>query len=297
MPAFGFAVIKKFGDDRGGALGALLTYYGFLSLFPLLLLLVTGLGFVIGNDPALQRRLLHSALAEFPIIGTQIQQNIHALRATGVGLAIGIAGLVWGGLGVTQAGQHAMQEIWNVPGVVRPNFWTRLRRGVLLLIVLALSIGGTSFLTGLGSQASHDAWSRVLLLAGPFPVNVALFLGGYRILTGPRVRWRDHLPGAIVAGAGWTILQAVGGYLVAHQLRHASQVYGFFGVVLGMLSWLFLLAQVTIYAAEVNAVRARHLWPRSIVQPPLTSADESALEAIARREERRPEERVRVTFR
>ncbi|HEY2435682.1 MAG TPA: YhjD/YihY/BrkB family envelope integrity protein [Solirubrobacteraceae bacterium] len=297
IPGFAFGVVKKFGDDRGGSLAALLTYYGFLSLFPLLLLLVTAFGFIVGNDAALQRRLLHSALAEFPIIGAQIQQNIHALRGSGLGLAIGIGGLVWGGLGVTQAGQHAMQEIWNVPGVVRPNFWTRLARGVVMLGVLGVGVGGTSVLTGLGSQSSHALSTRVMLLAAPAPLNVALFLCGYRILTGPRVSVRDQVPGAIVAGVAWTVLQAVGGYLVAHQLRHASQVYGFFGVVLGLVSWLFLLAQLTIYAAELNAVRKQRLWPRSIVQPPLTPADEAALAAIARREERRPEERVNVTFR
>ena len=295
--AFGFGVIKKFGDDRGGALAALLTYYGFVSLFPLLLLAVTALGFVVGHDPALQRRLLHSALAEFPIIGAQIQQNIHALRANGVGLAIGVGGLVWGGLGVTQAGQHAMQEIWNVPGVDRPSFWTRLVRGAAVLAVVGLGVGGTSVLSGLGSQASHSLAARVLLLAAPAPINALLFLCGYRILTGPQVRLRDQLPGALTAAVAWTALQALGGYLVAHQLRHASQVYGFFGVVLGLLSWLYLLSQVTIYAAEVNAVRAQRLWPRSIVQPPLTEADRTALAAIARREERRPEEHVRVTFR
>ena len=127
-------------------------------------------------------------------------------------------------------------------------------------------------------------------------VNVGLFLTGYRVLTGPRVPLRDQLPGAVLAGCGWTALQALGGYVVAHQLRHASQVYGFFGVVLGVISWLYLLSQITLYAAELNAVRVQHLWPRSIVQPPLTKADQEALTAIARREERRPEEDVEVRF-
>ncbi|MBV9410965.1 MAG: YihY/virulence factor BrkB family protein [Acidimicrobiia bacterium] len=297
VSAFAFGVIKKFGDDRGGALAALLTYYGFLSLFPLLLLAVTVLGLVVGNNPAFQQRLLHSALSEFPIIGTQIQQNIHALRATGVGLAIGIAGLVWGTLGVTQVGQHAMQEVWNVPGVARPNFWTRLLRGLLFLVVVALGVVGTSVLSGLGAQARHSIASRAAFLVAPAPINAVLFLCGFRILTGPRIRLRDQVPGAICAGVAWTALQALGAYLVAHQLRHASQVYGFFGIVLGLLSWLYLLSQITIYAAEINAVRAQRLWPRSVVQPPLTPADRTALEAIALREERRPEEDVRVTFR
>jgi YihY family inner membrane protein len=295
--AFAFAVVKKFGDDRGGALAALLTYYGFLSLFPLMLLLVSVLGFVIGHDPALERRILHSALAEFPIIGVQIQQNIHALRATGLGLAVGLGGLVWGGLGVTQAGQHAMQEVWNVPGVRRPGFPTRLKRGLLMLGILGVGVGGTSILAGLGSQGTHTPLARVLFLLAPTPLNVGLFLVGFRILTGPRVPLRDQLPGAVLAGCAWTAMQALGGYLVAHQLRHASQVYGFFGVVLGLISWLYLLSQITLYAAELNAVRRHHLWPRSIVQPPLTGADEEALAAIAKREERRPEERVEVRFR
>jgi YihY family inner membrane protein len=293
---FVFGVIKKFGDDRGGALAALLTYYGFLSLFPLLLLLVTVLGFVVGNDPHLQDRLLHSALAEFPIIGVQIQQNIHALKANGFGLLVGVVGLLWGSLGMTQVGQHSMQEVWNVPGVQRPGFPVRVLRGVRFLGILALGVGATSVLTGLGSQGTHSGLTRVGLLVAPAPINVALFAAGFHVLTGPRIRLRDQLPGAVVAGVTWTGLQALGGYLVAHQLRHASQVYGFFGVVLGLISWIYLLSQITIYSAEINAVRVQRLWPRSIVQPPLTPQDEQALAAIARREERRPEENVEVTF-
>ncbi|MBV9285034.1 MAG: YihY/virulence factor BrkB family protein, partial [Acidimicrobiia bacterium] len=280
----------------GGALAALLTYYGFLSLFPLLLLLVTALGFVVGNDPHLQQRLLHSALTDFPIIGVQIQSNIHALRANGFGLAVGVVGLLWGALGITQVGQHAMQEVWNVPGVQRPGFPVRLWRGLKLLGVLGLGVGATSVLAGLGSQGTHASLTRVGLILASVPVNIGLFVVGFRVLTGPRVPLRDHVPGAVVAGAAWSGLQALGGYLVAHQLRHASQVYGFFGVVLGLVSWIFLVAQITIYAAEVNAVRAQKLWPHSIVQPPLTPEDERALAAIARREERRPEEKVEVTF-
>ena len=293
---FLFGVVKKFGDDRGGALAALLTYYGFLSFFPLLLLLVTALGYVVGDDPHLQERLLHSALAEFPIIGVQIQKNIHALRANGFGLAVGVVGLLWGGLGITQVGQHAMQEIWNVPGVQRPGFPVRLVRGVELLGILGLGVGATSVLAGLGSQGSHASLTRVALLVVSAPINIALFVVGFRVLTGPRVSLRDHLPGAVVAGVAWTGLQALGGYLVAHQLRHANQVYGFFGAVLGLVSWIYLVAQITIYSAELNAVRVERLWPRSIVQPPLTPQDEKALAAIARREERRPEESVDVTF-
>jgi uncharacterized BrkB/YihY/UPF0761 family membrane protein len=104
------------------------------------------------------------------------------------------------------------------------------------------------------------------------------------------------IPGAVAAGVFWQLLQTFGGYLVAHQLRNATQVYGFFAVVLGLLGWLSLGAQLTIYCAEFNVVWHRRLWPRSLLQPPLTSADRATLTAIAEQEERRPEETVDVTF-
>jgi uncharacterized BrkB/YihY/UPF0761 family membrane protein len=100
----------------------------------------------------------------------------------------------------------------------------------------------------------------------------------------------------LLAAAGWSLIQALGGYLVAHQLRQTSEVYGFFAIVLGLIAFLSLGANLTIYAAEVNVVLARRLWPRSIVQPPLTGPDRDALREIAKREERRPEERVDVRF-
>jgi uncharacterized BrkB/YihY/UPF0761 family membrane protein len=99
-----------------------------------------------------------------------------------------------------------------------------------------------------------------------------------------------------VAGVLWVLLQIGGGYLVGHNLKHASQVYGFFAIVLGLLSWLYLAAEAPLYAAEVNVVRARCLWPRSILQPPLTRSDKQALTDLAKQEERRPEESIQVSF-
>jgi YihY family inner membrane protein len=293
---FPFAVVKKFGDDRGGALAGLLAYYGMLSLFPLLLLMITLFGFFLGRNAELENTVVHSALAQFPIIGDQIQKNIHSLRASGLALAIALVGLGWGGLGVTQAAQHAMNEVWNVPGVVRPGFVSRLGRGLLFLFALGLGVLATSFLSGLGQLGHRGSGFRILALVASGAVNVVLFAIAFRVLTSKTIATRDVLPGAVAAGLVWQVLQTVGGYLVAHQLRNASQVYGFFAVVLGLLGWLSLGAQMTLYCAEFNVVRARRLWPRSLLQPPLTDADERTLTGIAKQEERRPEQTVDVHY-
>jgi YihY family inner membrane protein len=294
--AFAFAVIKKFGDDRGGSLAALLTYYGFLSLFPLLLLLVTGLGFVLGHNPDLQRRIVDSALSEFPIIGTELRSSVNALHGSGLALLIGVIGLLWGSLGVSQAAQHAMAEVWNIPGRERPGFFPRLGRSFSIIALLASGLVATTALSGVGTATGPAMFWRVLTIAASVGINAVVFFVGYRLLTPKVIETRSLVPGALLAAAGWSLIQALGGYLVAHQLRQTSEVYGFFAIVLGLVAFLSLGANLTIYAAEVNVVRARRLWPRSIVQPPLTDPDRAALREMAQREERRPEERIDVRF-
>ena len=173
---FVFAVVKKFGDDKGGNLTTLLAWNGFFALFPLLLILVTTLGFLLGRHPALEQRVLHSTLAEFPIIGDQLQDNVHSLRANGIALVIGLAGFVWGARGITQAGQHAMAEIWNIPGRQRPSFATRQLRGLLLLLVFGLGVVATTALASLPSLGGHTPLFGLANLAAPAVVNAVLFL-------------------------------------------------------------------------------------------------------------------------
>jgi len=293
---FPVGVVKKFGDDNGGNLTALLAWNGFFALFPLLLILVTVLGFLLAGHPAFEQRVLHSALAQFPIIGDQLQDNIHVLRANTIGLVVGLAGFLWGARGVTQAGQHAMAEIWNVPGKHRPSFATRQLRGLLLLLVFALGVIATTALASLAVLIGHSLAFTLANLVASAAVNTGLFLLAFRVLTPRRIPTRQLQLGAAVAAVLWVLLQSAGGYLVGHNLKHASQVYGFFAIVLGLLSWLYLAAEATLYAAEVNVVRARRLWPRSILQPPLIRSDRQALADLAKQEERRPEESIHVDF-
>jgi YihY family inner membrane protein len=295
-PAFVFGVVKKFGDDRGGHLAALVTYYGFLSIFPLLLVFVTVLGFLLHDNASLRHDLLDSALADFPIIGAQLKKNVHALGGNGIGLIVGIVGLLWGSLGVAQTAQYAMAEVWNVPIKARPSFFARLARALLILVVLAVAIVATTVVASAATLVPASPIVTALTIVLTVALNVGLYLVAFRVLTPRSVATHDLWVGAAVGGVLWTALQTLGSWLVARQLRHTSELYGFFGIVLGLLFFLFLASQILVYAAEINVVRARRLWPRSLRPPPLTEADEQALIDRARSEERRPEQHVDVSF-
>jgi YihY family inner membrane protein len=293
--AFVVGVVKKFGDDRGSMLVALLTYYGFMSLFPLLLVATTILGF-IGN-PALVNNVIGETLRQFPVYGDQLGRDAaHPLHGNSWALALGLLGLIYGSLGIAQAGQHAMAEVWNVPGVRRPGFFPRLVRALVLFATVGLGMAAGAGASVLVLRAGNANVVRGLLLIAQLLLNVGLAIGVFRILTPKDIPTGDLIRGAILAAVGYTALLNLGTALVQHQLRHARAVYGQFGFVLGLIGWIYLVAELTMYSAEINVVRVRRLWPRSIVQPPLTDADRRVLHDIARQEERRPEQRVGVGF-
>ena len=292
---FVVAVVKKFGDDRGPALAAQLAYYGFMALFPLLLVLTTVLGFVV--DPKVENNVIATTLKQFPVFGAQIGRDApHPLTGSGLALAVGLAGLIYGSLGLAQAAQHGMTQVWNVPGVVRPGFVSRLARSLLFFTVVGLAMVVATGLSGMATLGDRRLVWRVAVLIAVATLNVAMYLAVFRVLTPASVATGDLAVGAALGGVAYSVLLTAGTALVQHQLRHAQAVYGQFAFVIGLMSWLFLVAQISLYAAEVNVVRSRRLWPRSIVQPPLLEADRRVLRDIARSEERRPEQRVGVGF-
>jgi YihY family inner membrane protein len=292
--AFIAAVIKKWGDDQAGQLAALIAYYGFVSLFPLLLVLVTVLGFVLQGDPGEQKRILDGTLGQFPLISDQLK--LQSLTGSSVGLAIGVFGSLLAGMGVTGATQNAFNRIWSVPFKDRPNFIHARLRGLGMLAILGtLSIVSTTAAGFVGS-ASHAAPAVVAGVLVAFVLNLALFMTAFKLLTAVDVSWRELLPGVIVAAVFWQLLQHLGGFYVDHELKRTGPLYGVFALVLGLLAWLYLGAQLTIFAAEINVVRCHRLWPRSFFSDPLLDADRRALTSSAEVEERVHEENVEVSF-
>jgi YihY family inner membrane protein len=292
---FPIGVVKKFGDDQAGQHAALLAYYGFLSVFPLMLVFVTLLGYTLANDPALQQRIIDTAIAQFPVLGPQLRGSIKTIQGSGIALVVGIVGTLWGGRGITESAQDAMNAIWNIPRKDRPNFWFRLARGLGSLLLLAAATFAATALARLGTT-SPGILGRIAPFAGSLLLNLLLLAVMFQALTGMWVSWRRLLPGAASGAVGWSALQALGVYVVNRQLERANLVYGVFAIVIVLLSWLYLSAQLLLYAAEINVVLARRLWPRSLLQPPLTEPDKQVLTALAETEERRADQTIEVRF-
>lgn len=291
-----FATAKKFGEDRAGNLAGLIAYYGFFSLFPLLLVLVTLVGLALSNDEQLQRDILDSALTQFPVVGDQLRENTGKLETSGFALAAGSLSALWAGTGVMKAAQDAMNDVWDVPMSRRPNFFFTVFRALGMLVVLGGGVLLTTLVTAaVGAAGTHPVVRGVGLVAGG-ALNVGVFLVGFRVLTVRNVTVRQLLPGALLAGLAWMVLQLLGGFLLDTQVNKASDTYGAFAVVIGLLWWLYLQAQVMLYGAELNVVLAQHLWPRSLTGQDRPT-DRRTLRRHAQVEERVEEEEVEVRFR
>ncbi|HET6171290.1 MAG TPA: YihY/virulence factor BrkB family protein [Gaiellales bacterium] len=252
------AVGRKYSEDRAGYLAAAIAYYAFLSIFPLMLVLVTLLGYALQGDPGMQRRVLDSALADFPVIGPQLRDNVHSLTGSAPALVIGLAVALWAGTGVCLALEHAFDFIWGVPRKRRSNFvWARLRALAWLAVLGVVTVaGGAAGALGT-STASYEVWLRLLGIGVSLALSLTIFLTSFRVLTSASPSVREVLPGAIVAAIAWEVLLTVGGYYVSHQLQHASSTYGVFALVIVLLGWLYLAAMIAVLAAELNSVLAR----------------------------------------
>jgi membrane protein len=255
------AVLRTFGEKRGGQMAGLIAYYSFFSLFPLLLVLITVLGIVLKGDPDLQNRIVDSSLASFPVIGPQIRSNIHSLNGGVIPLIVGVVLALWAGLAVMNATRTAQDEIWEVPDDRRTSFLDARLHGLALIAMLASVSVITTVLDGF-VVAGQSAGATLAALAISLVLDFGLFLAVFVLLTSYPATVREILPGAVVATVAWEILQHVGGYLVVHELKKLSDTYGLFALVLGTLAWLHLGAQATLYAVTLNVVRARRLWPR-----------------------------------
>jgi YihY family inner membrane protein len=292
-PTLGFpiAVWRKFNDDQAGNLAALVAYWAFFSIFPLLLVAVTVIGFVGVGQGTFQ-----DVLKQFPLVG-----NIAGLNGNWVALVIGIVSALWSGLAVVKAIQSAFDSVWEVPMAHRPNFFRKLANGFQALVVVGIgtlvSLGLAGLATGGSNLHIHwPFWVRVIDGAVTIVLNTVLLAVAYRWLTKRDLSFGDVLPGAVFAAVVLFGFELAAGALITHASTGQKGATGQVATVLGMLWFFALAATVVLYGAEINVVRVEALWPRALVGGPDTAADHRAYQAYAEERTYKPQERVSTSF-
>jgi uncharacterized BrkB/YihY/UPF0761 family membrane protein len=290
-----YAVLKKFGNDNANLVVVALAWYGFTAIFPLLLVVLTLFGFI--GEQSLGTGLVRT-LHEFPVIGTSFNPaSSSRLHGSTVGLIVGLIGLLYGAQGVTQTAQLAMATVWNVPRYQRTGFLPRLGRSLAGLITIGGAFIVNALITGYATGSGVGYAIRVPVLIGLLVLNAVLYFATFTLLTAKAIGPRGLLPGAIVGAIAFTALITLGTGLITHQLKNASTTYGAFGSVIGIVAFLLLLAKLSMYAAELNPVLARGLYPRALplVQDP-TDADRLVLAELVYAQQSRKDQVIGVGF-
>jgi uncharacterized BrkB/YihY/UPF0761 family membrane protein len=279
-----YATVRKFSDDQANLYVVSLGWYGFTSIFPLLLVIVTIFGYI--GAESLGTGIIN-ALHNFPVIGTELKpaHGSSTLHGSPIGLVIGLVLLLYGAQGVTQIAQLTMAKIWALPKAEMPGLGARLGRSLAGLLAIGIAFVVDAYVGSLATGSGHAVWFRVVVLVGLAAFNVLAYLAAFFVLSAsPAATPTALLPGAILGGIGFTLLTTVGTGLVEHQLKNSSATYGAMASVIGIVVYLLLLAKLSVYAAELNPVLAKHLWPRSLPKTEPTEADVKVVQDLAHAE-------------
>ncbi len=289
--AFPISVWLRYREDRCYEYAALLSYYGFFSIFPLLAAGVTILGFILAGNPELRAEVLDTIFARIPVVGEALVSQIDGLEGNGIVLIVAIGFALWAGIGVVRGAQNAFNTMWSVSIMRWPSFIPKLLRALVVVVVI-----GSTFLvaTVLSSLVTFGfdvpGIQRFVGVVLAMVVNAFVLLIVFKLLTVSEVGWRSLIPGALAGGVGLWLLQLLGGVYVEGVVLGAGAVYGSFAMTVGLLVWLSLVARVVLLAAEVNVVATKHLWPRSFTGGNLTEADERSFDEVRTRSVRKLEQ-------
>lgn len=278
-----FGITKKFGEDRGGQLAMLIAYKGFFSIFPLLLAFVSVLGILLSNNESLRESIVDSTISSIPVLATDISAGTENLSTSWMVLAVSVAVSVWAGLGLLAMLGNALDTIWEVAVFDRPSWILRQLRSVGGAVLVAFC----AVLSGASRWMLSAGWPSALgLVAGvvfPLTAGAAAYLGLHRVLCVRKVSFRSHIPGMVATAFAWWGMLSLGGLYFERVVSQSSDTYGVFAVVLGLLSWSYLLATLYLYSVTLAAVLADHRWPRSLSGRNLTDQDREAVEATVQR--------------
>ena len=292
--SFPYAVIKKYGDDNGSYQAALLTYYGFLSLFPLLLVTTTLIQLLFHGNADVKHQVATAVGHFFPLLGSQLETNIHGMKSVGLGLAIGLLFTFYGARGAADALRFGLDNIWQVPKKDRAGFPKNVLHSGIIMLYAGAGFIATLAVSSFTATLGHATWVKIVLNVAGFAVTFGVMLGIYSIAIVRKVSIKFMMVGAAIGAAAIQLLLTFGGLVLAHQLHNLGDLYGTFAVVLGLLFWIYLLAQVVLYAAEIDTVRYFRLWPRSLSGKLRTDADRHAYKLYAKTETYANPEEARV---
>ena len=249
--------LDGFRRHQTGRNAAVLAYWGFLSIFPLLLAATTILGFVLEGNEDLRDDILDSALSQIPVVGTTIEANAGALEGNTWALVIGLLTALWASMKAFLGVQAAFDDVWEVDIDARANTAIKRLRALIGLVAIGLSQVATVFLSGIAAGAEIRAISKLLLVAGALAINMTVLATVFRYLTSAPVTWKMVWPGAVFAGVLFTVLQLFGTVVVSRMIANASEVYGTFASMLALMSWFGLHGLISLYGAELNAALER----------------------------------------
>jgi membrane protein len=253
----GVEVVDAWRRHLTGRNAAVLTYYGFLSVFPLFLVGTTILALVLEDNPDLQEDILDTAISQLPVIGTTIVDNAGRLEGSVWTIVIGLLVAVWASMKAFVGAQTAFDDAWEVHVDRRDNFVVkRLKALIGIAIIGAAQIGGTALST-VASLGDVQLPGRAGLLTATVALNAVLLAAMYRFLSARAVTWRMVWPGALLGGIGFTALQVAGATIVDRYLRRAEDISGVFATVFALLAWMSLHAIVSLVGIELNAALDR----------------------------------------
>lgn len=266
VPGFLCAVIKKYGDDEAGRQAALLTYYAFLSLFPLILVLTTLTEYIPVSHTELQSSIVKGITNYFPVLGVQLSAHVQTLHKSGLALAIGLLFTLYGARGVADAFRYSIQHLWKVPRSQHDGFpWSTAKSFFIILIAGAGFIVASASI-GLAAGNSQGAVLRLLTIIINLLIWYVLLVLLIHISLPQRAPADETRAAAITAAVGLVAAQVLGGYFLKTELRNLDALYSYFALALGLFFWIYIQVQVLFYALEIAAVRSHKLWPRSLLR-------------------------------
>lgn len=250
-----------------GRNASLLSFWAFLSIFPLLVVATTIVGLLLQDNPDLQDDIINSALADIPVLGPQLARDPTAIEGNVFVLVVGLLAALWSGTKVFMGTQLAFDDVWEIPVDERSPMPVERLRALVALGIIGISHLISIGLSALVQTAGLPGIGRVLLIIGSMAIHIVVIAAMYRYLTSADLSWRDVWPGAIIAGVIYGVLQHYATALVGRISENASETYGNFAVVLGLVTWLGLLAMTTVMCAELNAAIVRRASNASPTPP------------------------------